>query len=99
MIIADLLVDYRSGQWAPAQMISEWLSRGTADVYANAWIHRADAASLLRRLQALKEQARSASNRRLGLYTNFVNLLDFAACAVPASMRPDGLPFGSLKRP
>ena len=34
------------------------------------------------------------TNRRLGLYTNFVNLLDFAACAVPASMRPDGLPFG-----
>ena len=34
------------------------------------------------------------TNRRLGLYTNFVNLLDLAACAVPASMRPDGLPFG-----
>jgi allophanate hydrolase len=34
------------------------------------------------------------NNRRLGHYTNFVNLLDLAACAVPASMRPDGLPFG-----
>jgi allophanate hydrolase len=34
------------------------------------------------------------TNRRLGFYTNFVNLLDFAACAVPASIRPDGLPFG-----
>ena len=34
------------------------------------------------------------TNRRLGLYTNFVNLLDFAAVAVPASMRSDGLPFG-----
>ncbi len=33
-------------------------------------------------------------NRRLGHYTNFVNLLDLAACAVPGSMRPDGLPFG-----
>ena len=33
-------------------------------------------------------------NRRLGTYTNFVNLLDLAALAVPASMRPDGLPFG-----
>jgi allophanate hydrolase len=33
-------------------------------------------------------------NRRLGLYTNFVNLLDLAAVAVPVSMRPDGLPFG-----
>jgi len=34
------------------------------------------------------------NNRRLGHYTNFVNLLDLAACAVPGSMRPDGLPFG-----
>ena len=33
-------------------------------------------------------------NRRLGTYTNFVNLLDLAAIAVPASMRPDGIPFG-----
>jgi allophanate hydrolase len=34
------------------------------------------------------------TNRRLGHYTNFVNLLDFAALAVPASIRPDGLPCG-----
>ncbi|HSW21038.1 MAG TPA: allophanate hydrolase [Ramlibacter sp.] len=35
-----------------------------------------------------------ALNRKLGAYTNFVNLLDYAAIAVPSSMRPDGLPFG-----
>ncbi len=35
-----------------------------------------------------------ALNRNLGTYTNFVNLLDFAAIAVPSSMRADGLPFG-----
>jgi len=35
-----------------------------------------------------------ALNRNLGTYTNFVNLLDMAAIAVPASMRSDGLPFG-----
>jgi allophanate hydrolase len=34
------------------------------------------------------------NNRRLGHYTNFVNLIDLAACAVPGSMRPDGLPCG-----
>ncbi|QEI05415.1 allophanate hydrolase [Pigmentiphaga aceris] len=33
-------------------------------------------------------------NRELGYYTNFVNLLDLSAIAVPASIRPDGLPFG-----
>ncbi len=35
-----------------------------------------------------------ALNSRLGHYTNFVNLLDLAALAVPAGFRPDGLPFG-----
>ncbi len=33
-------------------------------------------------------------NSRLGTYTNFVNLLDMCGLAVPASMRPDGIPFG-----
>jgi allophanate hydrolase len=33
-------------------------------------------------------------NSRLGTYTNFVNLLDLCALAVPASMRADGAPFG-----
>ncbi|HEY0339788.1 MAG TPA: allophanate hydrolase [Steroidobacteraceae bacterium] len=33
-------------------------------------------------------------NSDLGYYTNFVNLLDLAAVAVPAGFRPDGLPFG-----
>jgi allophanate hydrolase len=35
-----------------------------------------------------------ALNTNLGYYTNFVNLLDLAALAVPAGMRADGLPFG-----
>jgi allophanate hydrolase len=33
-------------------------------------------------------------NANLGYYTNFVNLLDLAAVAVPAGFRADGLPFG-----
>jgi allophanate hydrolase len=33
-------------------------------------------------------------NRRMGIYTNFVNLLDLAALAVPSSMRTDAVPFG-----
>ena len=35
-----------------------------------------------------------ALNSRLGLFTNFFNLLDLAGVAVPAGFRPDGLPFG-----
>ncbi|MEM0895857.1 MAG: amidase family protein, partial [Verrucomicrobiota bacterium] len=33
-------------------------------------------------------------NSNLGYYTNFMNLLDFAAVAVPAGFRGDGLPLG-----
>jgi len=33
-------------------------------------------------------------NSNLGYYTNFVNLLDLAAIAVPAGFRSNGLPFG-----
>jgi len=33
-------------------------------------------------------------NSRLGYYTNFVNLMDLSAIAVPAGFRPDGLPQG-----
>jgi len=35
-----------------------------------------------------------ARNTLLGTYTNFVNLLDLCAIAVPAGGRADGLPFG-----
>jgi allophanate hydrolase len=44
-----------------------------------------------------REQMRAdpvALNRNLGAYTNFVNLLDYAALSVPAGLRADGLPFG-----
>jgi len=35
-----------------------------------------------------------ALNSNLGLYTNFVNLMDLSAIAVPGGFRPNGLPFG-----
>jgi allophanate hydrolase len=35
-----------------------------------------------------------ALNTQLGTYTNFVNLMDLAALAVPAGFRTDGIPFG-----
>ncbi|HWF36286.1 MAG TPA: allophanate hydrolase [Solirubrobacteraceae bacterium] len=35
-----------------------------------------------------------AVNARLGRFTNFVNLMDLAALALPAGARPDRLPFG-----
>jgi allophanate hydrolase len=41
------------------------------------------------------EQSPVELNNRLGYYTNFVNLLDLAALAVPAGITPSGLPFGA----
>ena len=35
-----------------------------------------------------------ALNSRLGIFTNFLNLLDLAGVAAPAGFREDGLPFG-----
>ena len=35
-----------------------------------------------------------ALTSRLGIFTNFLNLLDLAAVAAPAGFRADGLPFG-----
>jgi allophanate hydrolase len=43
---------------------------------------------------AQMQQDPVALNRKLGAYTNFVNLLDYAALSVPSSLRSDGLPFG-----
>lgn len=42
--------------------------------------------------QLLEDPIRLNSN--LGRYTNFVNLMDLCAVAVPAGFRADGLPFG-----
>lgn len=52
----------------------------------------ADGADRVHRTQIA--EAPIARNTLLGTYTNFVNLLDLCAIAVPASVRADGLPFG-----
>lgn len=43
---------------------------------------------------AMLEAEPVAANSRLGTYTNFVNICDLAALAVPAGFRADGAPFG-----
>src|SRR5712691_1316958 len=48
--------------------------------------------TLYTRAQVLDEPYHT--NRNLGYYTNFVNLLDLAALAVPTCLRADGLPAG-----
>jgi allophanate hydrolase len=50
------------------------------------------AGTIYRKEAVLADPVRLNSN--LGFYTNFVNLMDLAAAAVPAGFRRDGLPFG-----
>ncbi len=50
------------------------------------------AGTIFTRAELLAEPV--ARNTDLGYYTNFMNLLDYAAVAVPAGFRADGLPFG-----
>ncbi len=50
-------------------------------------------AGTIHRLAAVKAEP-LLLNSQLGYYTNFVNLLDLAAVAVPAGMAGNGLPFG-----
>ena len=47
-------------------------------------------------LPSLAEMAAApvAANSRLGFYTNFVNICDLAALAIPGGRRPDGRPCG-----
>ncbi|MFY9141995.1 allophanate hydrolase [Sulfuricurvum sp.] len=50
-------------------------------------------AGTIYRRDEIREQP-LALNTNLGYYTNFMNLLDLSACAVPAGFTPEGLPFG-----
>jgi allophanate hydrolase len=50
------------------------------------------AGTIYRIAEVLEDPIRLNSN--LGRYTNFLNLLDLAAVAVPAGFRSDGMPFG-----
>ena len=50
------------------------------------------AGTIYRIAELLEDPVRLNSN--LGRYTNFLNLLDLAAVAVPAGFRGDGMPFG-----
>jgi len=66
------------------QTLAEWARVDLLVLPTAGWIYRIE--------EVLADPI--ALNTNLGLYTNFVNLLNLAALAVPAGQRPDGLPFG-----
>jgi allophanate hydrolase len=69
------------------------LRRATEEAWSVADVLVTPTAGTIYRIDAVNaDPVRLNSN--LGYYTNFVNLLDLAAVAVPAGFRNDGLPFG-----
>jgi allophanate hydrolase len=76
-----------------AQYRLQALRRQAAGVWGNIDVMLTPTAGTIYRIAEVEvDPVRLNSN--LGYYTNFVNLLDLAAVAVPAGFRSDGLPFG-----
>ena len=76
-----------------AQYQLESLRRQTSEVWKNAdFLLLPTAGTTCTLAEVAAEPVKLNTN--LGFYTNFVNLLDLAAVALPAGFRSNGLPFG-----
>ena len=69
------------------------LRRGVDRIYATVDLMLLPTAGTIYQTAAVAAQPLRL-NANLGLYTNFANLLDLTAVALPAGFRKDGLPFG-----
>jgi allophanate hydrolase len=69
------------------------LKRASAAVWSAADVLVTPTAGTIYRIEELEADP-IRLNSNLGYYTNFVNLFDLAAVAVPCGARSDGLPFG-----
>lgn len=69
------------------------LQRATTAVWAHVDVLLTPTAGTLYRVDEVEAEPLRL-NANLGYYTNFVNLLDLCATAVPAGFQDDGLPFG-----
>jgi allophanate hydrolase len=76
-----------------AQHRLESLKRACAAEWAHMDMLVVPTAPTIYRVEEIEAEPISL-NSNLGVYTNFVNLLDLAALAVPAGFRDDRLPFG-----
>ena len=84
---------YSAADWCDAQTRLRTLGQQAASMWQNIDVLLVPTAPTHYTIAQMQADP-VALNRNLGAYTNFVNLLDYAAIAVPSSIRPDGLPFG-----
>jgi allophanate hydrolase len=76
-----------------AQYRLQALKRAATAILAQADVFLTPTAGTLYRIAEVENDP-IRLNSNLGYYTNFMNLLDLAAVAVPGGFRQDGLPFG-----
>ncbi|MGE3531335.1 MAG: allophanate hydrolase [Steroidobacteraceae bacterium] len=76
-----------------AQYRLQELKRAAAAVLTQADVFMTPTAGTIYRITEVEADP-IRLNSNLGYYTNFMNLLDLAAVAVPSGFRQDGLPFG-----
>jgi allophanate hydrolase len=84
---------YSARETFEAQYRLQALKRESAQVWGDIDMLAVPTTGTIYRLDEVADEP-IALNANLGYYTNFVNLLDLAAIAVPAHFRDDGLPFG-----
>jgi allophanate hydrolase len=95
-VIADIFADgkrYAATELFRALHQLEALRAGARRAFAAMDVLLVPTTPTIYRIDEIEAQPR-ALNGRLGLYTNFVNLLGLAALAVPNGFRGDGLPSG-----
>lgn len=84
---------YSAADWCEAQVKLQALSQQTRRVWNGIDVMVVPTMPIHASIAAMQADP-VALNRQLGAYTNFVNLLDYAALSVPTGLRSDGLPFG-----
>lgn len=84
---------YSAADWCDAQVKLQALSQQARQVWRGIDVMVVPTMPVHARIDAMQADP-VALNRQLGAYTNFVNLLDYAALSVPTGLRSDGLPFG-----
>jgi allophanate hydrolase len=85
--------DYDAAQYVEAEIRLRTLGQQMADLWDRIDVLVVPTAPTHCTIAAMRADPVTL-NSRLGVYTNFVNLLDYAALSVPSNLRPDGLPFG-----
>jgi allophanate hydrolase len=76
-----------------AQYRLKALQRRAQGLWQHAHVLMLPSTGTIYRIDAVEAEP-VALNSNLGRYTNFVNLLDLSALAIPSGFRDDGLPFG-----